>query len=427
MAGPGCSPVGIRITQSIFNIPAGIANLTTSSMTRRAGLVLAAGFLVALIGGGSRFALGLTLRPVVDELHWPRSELGIAVFVYFVVTAVFTYLAGRLADRISLRLLMGGGILISGIGIGLMGLMTQPWHAVVLYGLIFAIGNGGISTTTVGVMVTRAMPGNAGVVNAVAVSGITVGQLVMIAGLALVLAAVGWRSVFYWLALAHVVLLVLLLPIIPGRAAAAAHARRPATVGMSLRDAARTKQFWLLTIIFAICGLDDFFVATHVVAFAQDRGVGAYAAGNLLAIMGLTGLIGVIAAGVWSDRSSPVWPTAASFAVRVVVFALICVDQSPLSIAIFAIVFGVTFLVTAPLTVVFVRDAFGTRHLGAITGMLTMVHQVFGGIGAYAGAVIFDTAGSYLPAFFIVGIASILALILSFLLDRKPAITPASS
>ena len=37
-------------------------------------------------------------------------------------------------------------------------------------------------------MVTRAMPGNAGLVNAVAVSGITVGQLVMIAGLALVLA-----------------------------------------------------------------------------------------------------------------------------------------------------------------------------------------------------------------------------------------------
>ena len=176
---------------------------------------------------------------------------------------------------------------------------------------------------------------------------------------------------------------------------------------MSLREAARTRQFWLLTIIFAICGLDDFFVATHVVAFAQDRGVGAYAAGNLLALMGLTGLIGVIAGGVWSDRSSPVWPTAASFAVRAAVFALIFIDQSPLSIAVFAIVFGLTFLVTAPLTVVFVRDAFGTRHLGAITGMLTLVHQVFGGIGAYAGAAIFDTSGSYLPAFAVMFVASI--------------------
>jgi MFS family permease len=396
-------------------------------MTRRAGLVLAAGFLVAFIGGGARFALGLTLRPVVDEFNWPRSDLGIAVFVYFVVTAVFTYFAGRLADRFSLRLIMGGGIVLSGLGIGLMGLMSQPWHAIVLYGVVFAIGNGGISTTTVGVMVTRAMPGNAGLVNAVAVSGVTFGQLVMIAGLAVVLAAVGWRSVYYWLALAHVVLLVLLLPIIPGRAAAAAHAAGPLVAGMSLREAARTKQFWLLAIVFAICGLDDFFVATHVVAFAQDRGVGAYAAGNLLAFMGLTGLIGVIAGGFWSDRSSPVWPTAAAFAVRVAVFALVCIDQSPLSIAVFAIVFGLTFLVTAPLTVVFVRDAFGTRHLGAITGMLTLVHQVFGGIGAYAGAAIFDTSGSYLPAFGVMFVASILALGLSLLLDRKPAITAASS
>ena len=124
MAGSGCSPAGIADTQGTFDVPAGIAILTTSSMTRRAGLVLAAGFLVAFIGGGARFALGLTLRPVVDEFNWPRSDLGIAVFVYFVVTAAFTYFAGRLADRFSLRLIMGGGIVLSGVGIGLMGLMS---------------------------------------------------------------------------------------------------------------------------------------------------------------------------------------------------------------------------------------------------------------------------------------------------------------
>ena len=84
----------------------------------------------------------------------------------------------------------------------------------------------------------------------------------------------------------------------------------------------------------------------------QDRGVDAFLAGNLLALMGLTGLIGVIAAGAVSDRFGPVWPTALAFAARVVVFALVMVDQSPLSVAIFALVFGATFLVTAPLTVV---------------------------------------------------------------------------
>jgi predicted MFS family arabinose efflux permease len=348
------------------------------------------------------------------------------VLVYFDVTAIFTFWAGKLVDRISLRLVMGCGIAIAGVGIGLMGFMTQPWQAILLFGVLFGIGNGGASVTTVGVMVTRAMPGRAGIVNSIAVSGITVGQLVMIAGLAFVLAAVGWRAVFFWLAAVHIVFLLIVLPAIPGEQEARAHAAGPPASGMTLREAARTRQFWLLIGVFAICGLDDFLVSTHVVAMAQDRGIDTLVAGNLLAAMGLTGLIGVLIAGAWSDRSGPRAPTVASFVLRVAVFALIYVDQSPLSIAIFAIAFGLTFIVTAPLTVIFTREAFGTRHLGAISGMITLVHQVFGGIGAYAGAVIFDETGQYSIAFAILLAASVVALLLSLALRRYPAITAAS-
>jgi len=181
----------------------------------------------------------------------------------------------------------------------------------------------------------------------------------------------------------------------------------------------RTSKLWLLLAIYAICGLDDFFVATHVVAFAQYRGVAALFAGNLLALMGLTALFGVLATGVISDRFGPTGTTAASFAARVAVFALIAIDQSRLSIAIFALVFGATFLMTAPLTVLFVRDHFGLKHLGALTGLITMVHQIFGGIGAYGGALIFDAAGSYNAAFAIVGTASATALVLTLLLRNR--------
>ena len=148
-------------------------------------------------------------------------------------------------------------------------------------------------------------------------------------------------------------------------------------------------------------------------AFAQDRGLGILAAGNLLAFMGLTGLAGVIASGVASDRLGPVWPTAAAFAARIVVFAWIAIDQSPVSIAVFALVFGATFLVTAPLTVVFVRESFGTKNLGALTGLITMVHQIFGGVGAYAGAAIFDATGTYDAAFLLMLASAVVALALT--------------
>jgi predicted MFS family arabinose efflux permease len=382
----------------------------------RAAIVLAVSFLVLLIGGGARFAIGLTFKPMVDEFGWARGELGLAVALYMVVSAFATFLAGRLADRLSPRALLTGGMVVGGIGIALMSLVSQPWHALALYGLVFAIGNGAASLVIVGVIVMRAYPGRAGVANAVAISGMSVGQLLMIAILAPVLVQVGWRWVFVWIGLAHLVLLPFLFAL-PGREGEARAGEAP-RMGLSLREAARKRQFWLLLAVYAICGLDDFFVTTHVAAFAQDRGLSALFAGNLLALMGLTGLAGVIVSGLVSDRLGPVWPTAAAFAARIAVFAWIAIDQSTLSIAVFALVFGATFLVTAPLTVVFVRESFGTRHLGALAGLVTMVHQICGGIGAYAGAAIFDATGGYQAAFIAMMISAVIALALTLMLRR---------
>jgi predicted MFS family arabinose efflux permease len=383
----------------------------------RAALALAAGFLVLLVGGGARFAIGLTFKPMVDEFGWARGELGLAVGAYMLVSAVATFVTGRLADRLSPRALLLAGTLIGGAGIGLMTLVAQPWHALVFYGVVFAIGNGMASLVIVGVIVMRIYPGRAGLANALAISGMSVGQLVMIALLASVLVEIGWRSVFVWIGVAHLLLLPLLLAL-PGQAGARAPEVR---ASLSLREAAHTSRFWLLLAIYAICGLDDFFVTTHVAAFAQDRGSSALAAGHLLALMGLTGLAGVVASGLASDRLGPVWPTAAAFAVRIVVFAWIALDQSPLSIAVFALTYGATFLVTAPLTVVFVRESFGTKNLGALSGLITMVHQIFGGIGAYAGAAIFDATGTYDAAFVLMLASAVVALALTLMLRGRQA------
>ncbi|MCC0005951.1 MAG: MFS transporter [Methylobacteriaceae bacterium] len=382
-----------------------------------ATIVLLCGFAILFIGGGARFAVGLTLKPIVEEFGWPRSALGLAVAMFQFVSALAMFWAGRLADARSPRLVLVLGLALGGIGIGTMGLITQPWHAVVLYGVLYGLGNGAASLIPVGVMVTRAFPVRTGMVNAVVTSGMSVGQLVVIAGLAALLATLTWRSMFFGLGLAHLALAAVVMIALPKIDAGAARAGQPAD-GLGVAEALRTPRMWLLLAIYAICGFDDFFVATHVVAFAQDRGVDALLAGNLLAMMGLTGLIGVVAAGIVSDRFGPVLPTALSFLARVLVFGLVLVDQSPLSVAIFALVFGATFMVTAPLAVIFATRLFGARHLGALTGLVTMVHQIAGGLGAWLGAAIFDASGGYGPAFAIMFALSALALALCLPLAR---------
>ena len=379
--------------------------ITTSLSSTQRSLALAAGFLVLFVGGGSRFGIGLTLKPMVDQFGWTRADIGSAVASFQIVSALFMFAAGRLADRMSLRLVLASGIAIAALGIGLMEYVSAPWHVVLLYGIV---------------LITRAFPDRTGFANGIVSAGASTGQLVIIAIMAAVLVAVGWQTVFVWLGILHVAALPFVFAAVPASKQDAV--RRAANDdGVGVRAAAGTRQFWLLLGVYAICGFNDFFVTTHVVAFAQDRGVGAFVAGNLLALMGLTGLVGVIAAGAWSDRSGPVRVTAWTFAARIAAFALIATDQSTISVAIFALVFGATFLVTGPLTVIFVRERFGMRHLGALTGLITMVHHICGGIGAYLGAAVFDATAGYEPAFVIMLISAILALGLTTLLSRNPA------
>ena len=44
--------------------------------------VLVCGFVILFIGGGARFAIGLTLKPIVEEFGWPRSASGVVVVVF---------------------------------------------------------------------------------------------------------------------------------------------------------------------------------------------------------------------------------------------------------------------------------------------------------------------------------------------------------
>ena len=168
-------------------------------------------------------------------------------------SAIAGFFAGKIADRASLRLLMGGGIAVCGVSIALMGFVTQPWHAYLSFGVIYALANGAASIVPVAVMVTRAAPDRAGVANGVVTAGMSVGQLVIVAALSGVLVLVGWRNVFFWLGAIHALFFIVIVPMIPG---ASAHGKSEAAAtprtGMTLREAVRTQHFWLLSAIFAI-------------------------------------------------------------------------------------------------------------------------------------------------------------------------------
>ncbi|MCI0792396.1 MAG: MFS transporter [Chloroflexi bacterium] len=391
-------------------------------------VILGTGFTVLFFSGGSRFAMGLMLKPMTDDLGWTRSTVSLAIAAFMLVSALSLPLVGRLVDRFSLRWVMGAGAVMMAMGVGLTGRINSPWQLFAVYGLVYAIGQAATSNLPVGVMISRWFIRRRSVANSVAVSGNATGQLVIIALLAAFLRAFGWRMSFTVLGLVNMVALVPLVLVTvrsrpPDRSGGEG---RISDTGQSSEDVApaqgsilRSTRLWLLIVVYAVCGFQDFFVATHIVAFALDRGIGVVLAGNMLALMGLMGLAGVLLSGVLSDAFGPARPTALCFLIRLGIFAFIIYFQGNAAVIAFALLYGFTFLITAPLTVVYAGSIFGPARLGAVSGTISMVHQIAGGLGAFVGAWIFDQWGSYDRAFGLMLALTVVAMALTLMIKQE--------
>ncbi len=373
-------------------------------------VILPTGFTVMFLTGGSRFSFGLVLAAMTQDLGWSRSTLSVALTVFMVAGAIGLPVAGLLVDRYSLKWTMAGGAVLASLGIGLMALVQSPWQVFIVYGLIYGLGNAGIASPTVGVMISRWFERGRGMAVSAANSGSSAGSLVIIVLFAAVISSAGWRTAYLWLGAAN---LFILFPLMlfavrsrPNNAQSnqeegdrADPSETQNSSGISTESnmaIVRSRPFLLLAAIYIICGFQDFLVATHVVAFALDQGTGPVLAGNMLALMGAMGFLGVLAAGWMADTVGPGKPTLLCFIMRIGIFALISVYQSTAGIIIFSALYGFTFYITAPLTVIFGGKIFGPARLGTVAGLISSFHMIAGGLGALVGAVIFDQSTGHL-------------------------------
>ena len=390
-----------------------------------AWVILATGFTVLFFSSGSRFAFGLLLKPMSEDLELSRSALSLAATCFMIVGAVTMPLVGRLVDSFSVRRVVAIAVIIASAGIGLMGLAQTQWQVILLYGIVFAIGNGGSSVGPIGVMISRWFERGRGTATSAAMSGNAIGQLIIITALASSLALIGWRNAYIALGVVNLLIVVPLViafarpnpePQQPDEADAQPSAE---TTALPSRTIFTSRQLWLLLVVYAVCGFQDFFVATHVVAFAQDKGMTAELSGTLYAFMGLFGLFGVMSAGLLADRFNSALPTALCFVGRIACFGLIIVSQSTVAIVIFALLYGFTFLITAPLTVTFAGSMFGAPRLGMMSGIINMTHHIAGGLGALVGGLVFDARGSYDAAFALMLALSVIAAALTFTIRER--------
>ena len=381
--------------------------------------ILATAFLILFFSGGSRFLFGFLLIPISDDLSVTRTALSGAATMFMVISAVSMPVFGRLLDKYDMKWVLAIAAILGVLGLSLMGVVNKVWHIFLIYGVVYAIGNAGTSTSPIALMVSRFFEKRKGIAVSAALSGNAIGQLIIISSFTSAITSISWRASY---------------AILSGKRMQIASEEDRSTIDIntdvshnksdnkgedSLKTIFTSRQLLLLVTLYFVCGFQDFFVGTHVVAFATDQGVPEALAGQLLGMMGLLTLVGVLCSGFLSDAYGASRPTIICFIIRIFIFALIMLSKDTSSIIIFALAYGFTFAITAPLTVIFSGNIFGSSRLGTVSGFINMVHQIAGGIGALVGGVLFDVNGNYNAVFVLLFVLSIVALLASLMVKEK--------
>ena len=97
-------------------------------------LVLVAGCLIGVVGFGPRSALGLFLPPMSAANSWGRDVFALALAIQVLMWGAALPLAGALADRFGIVLVMSGGAILYSIGLVLMSYSTTPGMLTLIWG-----------------------------------------------------------------------------------------------------------------------------------------------------------------------------------------------------------------------------------------------------------------------------------------------------
>jgi sugar phosphate permease len=404
--------------------------------------VVAAVALIVLVGAaGFRSLPGLMMGPLNSEFGWSHATISSATSVNLLLYGLTSPFAAALMDRFGIRLVVVCALLTISVGAGLTILMTQAWQLILCWGVLVGLGTGSMAGAFATTVSGRWFQHRQGLVTGVLTAAGAAGNLVFLPVLAALVQNHGWRTAVVVVSLSATAVAVPVLLLMRERPAdlglfpygATEHPPAPATDGSALarslrvlREAARTRAFWLLAGSFAICGATTVgLIGTHFIPAAHDHGMPVTTGANLLALIGVFDVAGTVASGWLTDRMEPRTLLIAYYGLRGV---SLCLLPQLLSgslqppIVAFIVFYGLDWVATVPPTIALCR-----RHFGAdapvVFGWVLASHQAGGAVVASLAGLARDHFGDYDAAWYAAGALCAVAVLFCLALRRRsPAV-----
>ena len=186
--------------------------------------------------------------------------------------------------------------------------------------------------------------------------------------------------------------------------------------GLSLREAIRTRQFWMLCTMLACFLFILYTIMAHVVANAIELGISATIAANILATIGGFHIVGTLAIAPFANRVGKKRALAITFIMISVALFWLVVAREVWMLYLFAVIFGLAFGSLSVLISPLIAELFGLRSHGVIFGAINFAGAIGSTLGPVLTGRIFDITNSYQLAFLVGGVLGIIGLVLTLLI-----------
>jgi len=388
--------------------------------------IVTAAFCIIFVLFAVYYAFGVFFKPVIEEFGWTRAMTSGAFSLSAFLMGVLGIVMGGLNDRFGPRVVMTlCGVLI-GLGYILMSQVSSIWHLYLFYGVIVGAG---MSASYIPLMstVARWFKEKRNAMSGIVAAGIGIGAVIGPPVARWLISVYNWR--ISYLILGIIVFGVIVVsaqflrrdPIQMGMAAYGGNEAEQAEVKpdiatISLGEAIRTIQFWMVFTIFFSLGFCVFAIFVHIAPHATELGISARSAANILATIGGVSIFGKVLIGRVADRIGSSQTYLICFILMSAALFWTIPAKTAWMLYSFAVVFGFSYGGCAALQSSLVATLFGLRAHGLIFGAVFMGESIGGTISPFLTGHLFDVTGSYQWAFILCAVFSSIGIIISAVL-----------
>lgn len=301
---------------------AGSNSQAGQKLDRTARITVAVLFLAWLVDYIDRLTINLALPAIGHTFHLDRTQQGLVVSVFFVAYALCQIPGGLLADRFGAKRVIACSLLAWSLFTAVTGL-AGSFAVLLLVRFVFGLAEGAFPAAAMKAVTERTPPGRRMSANGLVTSSNAVATVLTPLVAAPLIAAFGWRTTFFVIAAAGLIVYAVLqlwLPSRSERAAADAQEAADASEAVAAQEVAdavsggaaratrvmlRSGVMWRFTAMFFGYDLIVWGLNTWVPTYLNDeRGLSLTRAGAIALVPALASTAAAIAGGRLADRLS---------------------------------------------------------------------------------------------------------------------------